>query len=710
MSIIRRSAQLIVLCSLSISMPTVAKAQKPPLTLDEFFNAVDIRSVQISPDGKDVVIETMRPEWAANSFRDDLWLYRDESGGSLVQLSECRHDSSPQWSPDGRWIAFLSDRKVANSKPRSDDDAEGDQVENDTAQLYVISPSGGEALRVTLTNEEIHAFAWSGDSRRIYFATRDPWTKAQKNNYTAEWKDVIRFRETERGDVLFSVDVGSVVAKSPIHTDQGAGLSAPERLATIPYSVAEMVTSPDGRSLAIATDSRSGRLESHEPYGIFIADIANGALHLAIHTEEGVDAIHWALDSRHVFFTYEAGVPDEPYKEEVQTRLYCVDQTGGRAKRWASRFSGEIGVRYTADSDGDFAVMQDGAVLVAGRLGIEVKAYVEATTDTEFAKQPCWAGTYEMLSAARHAPRVAFVYSSPSRPREVYLAESPDQLDHAKPITAFNRRLTERELPRAKPYRWRADDGTEIEGMLIYPPGKFEAKHLPTFTWIHGGPQMADGDEFRSPHPWAWFALAATRGWLVFDANYRGSTGYGDAFTIGFVPRLNSRPGKDILEGVDALVKDGIADPEQLTVGGYSEGGFLTNWLITQTPRFKAAVTGAGAVENVAMWGNSGAPLYFAHSLGGPPWDAETNYNREAAIWQIGKATTPTLIITGSEDSNVPPFEAYLLEHALYARRVPHRLLIFPGEGHSFDKDPWHLKIAVREELKWLEKYGRKDE
>ena len=243
--------------------------------------------------------------------------------------------------------------------------------------------------------------------------------------------------------------------------------------------------------------------------------------------------------------------------------------------------------------------------------------------------------------------------------------------------------------------------------MLIYPPGKFGAKNLPTFTWIHGGPQMADGDEFRSPHPWAWFTLAATQGWLIFDPNYRGSTGYGDAFTLAFVPKVNSRSGKDILEGVDALVKDGIADPDRLAVGVYSNGGFLTNWLITQTMRFKAAVSGAGIVENVAMWGNSDAPVYFAYSLGGVPWETEANYNAEAAIWQMGKVTTPTLIISGSADANTPAFESYLLERALYTRGVPHSLLIFPSEGHSFDTNPWHVKIAVREELKWIEKYAK---
>jgi len=189
----------------------------------------------------------------------------------------------------------------------------------------------------------------------------------------------------------------------------------------------------------------------------------------------------------------------------------------------------------------------------------------------------------------------------------VYIADGPDKLAQARPITSFNKLFTERDLPQAKPYRWTSDDGTPVEGMLMYPPGKFEAKNLPVFVFIHGGPQDADGNHFEADW-YQWDRLAATAGWLVFEPNYRGSTGYGDKFALQIVPELVSRPGKDILTGVDALVKDGIADANHLAVGGYSYGGYMTNWLITQTTRFKAAVTGAGAVEHVANWATTTPP------------------------------------------------------------------------------------------------------
>jgi dipeptidyl aminopeptidase/acylaminoacyl peptidase len=300
---------------------------------------------------------------------------------------------------------------------------------------------------------------------------------------------------------------------------------------------------------------------------------------------------------------------------------------------------------------------------------------------------------------------VVFIHSTLEKPTEVYVAESIDKLQDAKPITSFNKLFTERDLPKGKPYRWKSDDGKSIEGMLIYPPGKFEARNLPMFTLIHGGPVDADGNHFEADW-YQWDRLAANQGWLVFEPNYRGSSGYGDDFVKGIVPQLVSRPGKDILEGIDALVKDGIADRNHLGVGGYSYGGYMTNWLITQSTQWKVAVTGAGAVEHVANWGNDDTTFDDAYYLGGLPWEAAQRYQDEAAIFQMNKVRTPTHLVAGADDIRVAVAEDYLLDHALHNLGVPSTLLVFPGEGHSLDKNPWHGKIKVREELKWLKQYG----
>jgi len=639
-----------------------AQAAKPLMTLDEFFNAVDISSVRISPDGRAVAIETTHADWDANRFRTDLWLYRDEGRGSLVQLTQSGHDHGPQWSPDGRWIAFLSDRGSTAGSEKPD-------------QVWVIAVDGGEAFAVTHGEEKVHAFAWSADSRQIYFATRTPWSKQQQEAYQKNWKDVIQFRESERGDVVSRSEIATT---APAH-----------QICATPWRVKQLATSPDGRTLAFLTDSVSQRQEDMHAYGIYLVDAAGGQPRALVARPAVIDTIDWTPDGRHIFFSFLNGSVEGNY-EDAQPRVYRADAVspGGRLTRWA-KFPGAVT---------GFSVTQDGGLLVLGRVGTEVQVYREEPH--AFVMQPGQPGTYEHISAAARAGRVAFVHSTLTEPAEVYLGES---IMDATRITSFNQLFTARALPEGRPYHWTADDGTPVEGMLIYPPGKMGAKNLRMLTLIHGGPEDADGNHLEADW-YQWGSLAATRGWLVFEPNYRGSIGYGDRFALGIIPKIVSRPGKDILEGVDALVKDGIADPANLTIGGYSYGGYLTNWLITQTTRFRAAVTGAGAVEHVVNWGNDDTTYDDAYFLGGLPWDTMPNYNSEAAIWRIGRVRTPTHIVAGADDIRVYVGEQYLLERALHTLGVPVKLLIFPGEGHELDKNPWHGKIKVREELNWIER------
>jgi len=698
--IIKRFLLITLLATLPL-VPSVA-ADKPRITLDEAFNSVSFDRVAVSPDGQSVVIVTERADWNQNIFRKELWLYRIEGqGGTLAQLTQSGYDGDPQWSPDGRWIAFLSDRKSGSGKDESDDDPK------ETGQLYLISPNGGEAFPVTQGDEEVHSFAWSADSRTLYFATRTPWTKDQNDAYNKQWKDVVQYRAAERGDVIFSLDLAAAIAR---HASQGsvpqedpspepATTPGARSLASSPWRVEELVASRDAHYLAFVTSSISEREEKIDEFDIYTLDLAAPSPETAVkritRNQAQEQAIQWANDSRHIFFEVEEGSVEGKYLD-TQPRLYWVDIATGEAQRWAGTFDGCVV---------HAAVAANGNALVAGRLGTEVQLYSQASPATAFTRQPGWAGTYERIAASPNTPRIAFVYSSLARPAEVYIADDADKLSEARPITSFNQIFLSRDLPEGKPYRWTADDGTSIEGMLMYPPGKFEAKNLPMFVFIHGGPNDADGNHFEIDW-YVWDRLAASQGWLVFEPNYRGSTGYGDKFLMQIVPQLVSRPGKDILEGVDALVKDGIADPNRLAIGGYSYGGYMTNWLITQTTRFKAAVTGAGAVEHVANWGNDDTTFDDAYFLGGLPWEVPQRYVDEAAIFQMNKVRTPTHLVAGTEDIRVAAAEDYLLDHALHNLGIPSKFLLFPGEGHSLDKNPWHGKIKVREELKWLQKYG----
>lgn len=674
-------------------------------------------SVRMSPDGNSVVIGTERADWDHQIFSKDLWLYRvNGEGGSMIQLTQSGHDTDPQWSPDGQWIAFLSDRQTEASSSDEDDSGDSGAAKNSwkkdankkaegVTQLYLISPNGGEAFAITQGAEEVHAFAWSPDSKTIYFSTRNPWTKEQKDEYRKKWKDVEQYRTAERGDTIFALELATALAKHAAAPEKEKNDAAKDSdvtpgtqvLMKSPLRADEIVISPDGNKLAFMAIPINKREEKYEDYEIYAAGISapnNIRLQAVTHNQAVEHDLHWASDSRHIFFTIDVGDVSGPYRD-LQPHLYWVDSETGKVEQWSKDFMGSI-EHYAIAPENVFA---------SGRLGTEVQIYSSSEPGEPFHKVGAWPGTYEEISAVPHSSRVAFVYSSLQKPAEVYLADSSSDFEHARPITSFNALFAQRDLPQGKPYRWKADDGTTVEGELIYPPGKFGDKRLPMFTFIHGGPADAWGNHFGADW-YEWGILAASEGWLVFEPNYRGSSGYGDKFLEQIVPVIVSRPGKDILEGVDALVKDGIADPDHITIGGYSYGGYMTNWLITQSTRWKAAVTGAGAVEHVANWGNDDTTFDDAYFLGGRPWEAQQRYHDEAAIFQINKVRTPTHMVAGADDIRVAVLEDYLLEHALYSLGIPNALLIFPGEGHGLSHNPWHGKIKVREEIKWLEKYG----
>ncbi len=685
---------------------------KPRMTLDEFFNAVDFSRVALSPDGHMVVVATERADWENQRFRQDLWLWRD-SDNLLVPLTQSGHDSDPKWSPDGKWIAFLSDR--GNDDEKEDKDADD---KKGVVHLYLIPVGGGEAFPVTRGAEDVHSFAWSPDSKTLYFATRIPWTKTQKDEYKEKWKDVVRYREGERGDVVSRISVADALKrqiemgtqeskkkdkkknKDKEEDEETGETPGAQAVVTSPYRVTSMAVSPDSSQVAYATDSISQRFEGLKEVELYVADTSkagpqNTARQLT-RNEALEGEVQWSADGKNLFFEVEAGSVEGAYAD-LQPRVYSVNVANGQPTRWAANFEGSVT---------HYALEHGGALLAPGMLSTATALYQQASPQQPFRKLEGWPGTYAHAVTASNSPLIAFTYSEVDKPTEVYIAESADKLGAARPITSFNKLFTERDLPKGKPFRWTSDDGTPVEGYLLYPPGKFEAKNLRLFMLIHGGPMDADGNYFGADW-YNWAMYAASQGWLVFRPNYRGSAGYGDKFALAIVPKIVSAPGRDILSGVEALVKAGIANPQQMTIGGYSYGGYMTNWLITQTTEFKAAVTGAGAVEHIGNWGNDDTTFDDAFFLGGLPWEAKArqNYIDEAAIFQFDKVKTPTHVVAGGSDIRVAVAEDYLMEHALHALGIPSSLLIFPNEGHDLGENPWHGKIKVRQEAEWLEKY-----
>lgn len=430
--------------------PLVA-SDKQKLTLDEFFNSVEFEALQFSPDGNSLIIGTNRAEWERSIFRHDLWLYRQAGSdvGALIQLTQSAHDTDPHWSPDGKWIAFLSERKTATQKGNDSDDESKDGGIN---QLFLIPSNGGEAFALTEGEEEVHAFAWSQDSRTLYFATRVPWTKVQKDAYKKNWKDTLQYRAAERNDVIFSLDLASAIARhrnapaQPPRDDDQISDATPgaQLVASTPWRIQQMAVSPDGHRLAFTTSSISERQEKTEEFEIYLVDVtqpsSNQVARRLTNNAAVEQDIHWSTDNRHVFFNVEVGDVSGPYRD-LQPHLYWVDVQTREVQQWSKDFVGSVN-HYAVGGD---------RILVAGRQGTEVPLYFAEQPSKSFAKVPVWPGTYDQIATAEHSRRIAFVYSALERPAEVYLAESADQLASAKPITSFNKLFTERDLPQGKP-------------------------------------------------------------------------------------------------------------------------------------------------------------------------------------------------------------------------------------------------------------------
>ena len=430
----RSSLFCLAFCASLALAPQAAQTQsaKPVITLDEYLNTTEITEAHLSPDGSAAVIATESPDWKANTFRHDLWLWTAAAG--LKPLTHSGSEESAQWSPDGKWIAFVSDRALDGEAAGDDGAAASDDGKAD--RLWVIPISGGEALPLFREKLDVHAFTWSPDGTSLLYAVTEPLTPEQQTAQKAQWKDVIRWREQNRGDLLLSQPVAAALERAlAIQGPETAGTKTAagndsdkkknEAAAAIPAgaqtvghcsnSITELAISPDGQTVAFETGPVHKRIENPSDYDIYLVPAAGGRVRPLTRNNGFESGLRWSPDGRWLHFVVgaEQGSVEDAYRD-VQGRLYRIDPLTGAMERLGAQFDG---------SWDQYALLPDGRELALGLKGTEEQVYlVEGEKAT---KLPGQAGSYAGLESALHANTILVRHSAINVPAQVYLAADP---------------------------------------------------------------------------------------------------------------------------------------------------------------------------------------------------------------------------------------------------------------------------------------------
>ncbi len=551
-----------------------------------------------------------------------LWLLDVRTRQARQFTNSAKSEMAGRWSPDGRWLAFVSDR--------------GDKL-----QLYVMPADGGEAM--LLADQEVaeERLEWSPDGRQIAFVAKEPKTPAEETREKEKDDARVVDRDDKPGR-LFIADVASKKA----------------RLVTpAPWKVPEAQWLPQG-------------------------DRIDGTLAPIVGPSGPVRGIRVSADGRNLAYLGSPTAGPEPGD------LFLLSLTSPGA---APRDLTADGIDRTVD---DFAWARDGSLVALVEAGVSSALYAVSPDGKSRALRalPVTADEFVPFGPVE---TIAFVGEKTTEAPEIWIGK---QGGTAERVTRLNESW--KAIPLAEPeiLRYPSFDGTPIEGLLLRPPGSAPGKKVPLVVLVHGGPTGRWEDRFE-----AWGQLLAARGCAVFYPNVRGSTGYGARFMTMNRGDWGGADFKDLMAGVDLLVARGLADPDRLGIGGWSYGGFMAMWAVTQTKRFKAAVAGAGLSDLMSEFGTEGEPAYDEWFYG-LPYETPEGFLKSSPITYVRNGRTPTLILQGEADAVDPAGQSREFYRALKRYGVVSDLVLYPREGHGFKEEKHRLDVLTRV-VAWFEKY-----
>lgn len=642
-------------------------------TIDQSLELRSVAAPRISPDGKRVVYEQTRTNWETNAFETDLWL-ADSATGERHQLTVmARSSSDAKWSPDGRWIAFLSDRPA----PLPGSPA-------DKKQVYVMPADGGEAQQLTKMEKGVNSFEWAPDSATIAIAASAPDTKAMKDRKESFGDYHVLHADYETVH-LWLVDLPKTDA---------AGRTAPPadpKLLTAgdSFSVSgDFSFSPDGKRIAFGAQ-RDPDLISAFSADIYTVEVAGGAVKKIVDTPGPDRNPHWSPDGTQIAYVTSNASKFFFY---TNARIAIVGSEGGAPHVVTSTFDEDADLLRWAPEGIYFSALQKTASsLFLLDPKAETVRQIE-TPGTEIATQ---------FSFSKDFRRVAYRGAGANRYGEIY----SDNLPSTSPVklTSAAEQLSGFDLAKREVIHWKSGDGTPIEGIL-YKPADFDpAKKYPLLVVIHGGPTGIDMPAVNADRYYPIERFIA-KGALVLRPNYRGSAGYGEKFRSLNVRNLGVGDYADVISGVDSLIAQGFVDRDRVGAMGWSEGGYISAFITASSDRFKAVSVGAGISDWMTYYANTDITPFTPQYLRATPWDDPDIYKKTSPISYIAKAKTPTLIQHGGSDHRVPIANGFELRQALEDHGVPVKMVVYDGFGHPIDK-PKQQRAVMEENENWFDHY-----
>ncbi len=667
-------------CGLLVSVAAIARdvVRDHDITVDDYPSVAMVVGCVMSPNGEFVAYSDLRWKDLSDRRDTDIWLVPATGGDARRLTFDTASDRSPQWSPDGTWIYFTS--------ARGDDD---DPPFNGKTQVWRVSIDGERLVPVTRFEKGVNGYKLSKDGRTLYYLIH-------RDQEDEVWKDL---RAKHKSSIDFAHGTREVSELWKLNLQDWRT----EKLVDQQRYIHGFVITPDESRIAMQT-APDDELISNEGWSrVDVYEMASGevtTLPDQLYRKNApspygwLEEIAWSSDSRALAFSVGwDGYPNELFVAEwaasgpAVTKLKRptdgVSVGGGLHWREGTRelcFLGDHHARQHVygipnirnGSQGEMRVLTPGDIVV------------------------------HAFSYPANGNTPAIVVSSPTHAREVFLAYAPGDY---RQLTDMNPQMATWKMPRISVVSWKGANGDEVEGVLELPYGHDPKTDgpLPMIIELHGGPTAATHMGFRY---WCYGrTIMAADGYALLSPNYRGSTGYGDKFMTELIGRENDIEVKDILTGVDAMIERGIADPDKLGVMGWSNGGFLTNALITHTPRFKAASSGAGIADMLTQWSIEDTPGHVINYMRGLPWEQPTEYFKASPIWNMHKVVTPTLIHVGGSDPRVPVAHSRALYRALHKYcDVPSMLLVYPDQGHGLGK--CSMRQAKMEwDLAWFERY-----